>query len=201
MTAVRAPHRGDPRGMAGNRQPVMNSGPDRPRSSGGSPLRSCPVISSKTRLPRQWRARAPGRSPPRPNRGCGREGRASGRALPVRSAVAGPSCRPGLPAGGFRLGAWGSAGRGAAAERGREAQRSASAGATWAAWELGVARQRPDRCGNLCPKRRFFSGQAAHGPPLLGEAGSAPGPWRTCRPPSAWPPRRRPRRCRTGWRL
>ena len=62
-----------------------------------------------------------------------------------------------------------------------------------------IARKRPDRCGNFCPERRFFSGQAAHEPPLPWEAGSGPGPSRTCRLRSAWRLRRRPRMYRRGW--
>jgi len=67
-------------------------------------------------------------------------------------------------------------------------------------WIDRVAREWPDRRRDLGPQLRFLSGQAAHGRPFPGAAGSVPAPWPTFRPRSAALLRPRPRRCRSGWR-
>ena len=200
MATVSAPDRRDPRRMAGNRQPIMNGGPDPATSKGRFAFALMPRNQQQNAVSGcNGSLQCPIDRLPGPVQRMAVEVEHPVRFQPTSPYLAVPATvQRGLLK---RFEPLGLAGR-----RARRRYASAWRG-DWLRFgglrPLGIhwiARKRPDRCGNFCPERRFFSGQAAHGPPLPWVARSAPGPSQTCRLRFAWRLRRRPRMYRRGWR-
>ena len=189
VTAVRGPDRGDPRRMARSRQPVVNRGPNSPalhrrlaRARVAGDQQQDPLAGSDRPLQRPV-DRAPRRveavavKVERAVR-ARRRPRFSRRSQPPSSVA----CRSfGLCRRRLRRRGGGARPCGLAVRRRRDrADGDASAAS------IGLARQRPDGRGHPAPTARLRQRLSdAHAPPRPWAAGSAPGPWPTCRRRSA----------------
>ena len=195
MAPVRAPHRGDPRGMPRNRQPVVNRGPD--------------LAAPERRIAPSLMA---GNQQDQPVTGGNRLVKPAVDRVPGLVEVAavevdhkigrcGPRTKPPVPGGIQR-----SPGR----RRSRCWRRRWSDGRPGLPPRLigcdrfgfggqRLARKRPDRRCHSRPEFFLVSVERAHAPPRRGGAGSAPVRTPPCHRQFGEPPRPRPRRCRAGW--
>ena len=199
MAAVSTPYRGNPRGMARCRQPVMNGGPDSAAFQWRLALALMPCdeeqhpVSCSNRALQPMIDGLPGAIETvavEIDRSIGHDPSAFKSPIPIAVErrlvkIFAPNWRQ-FSWPWFRKPSPGPARHGRGRRGGRQINR--------------IARQRSDRRSHPGPQRGLVRGQVAHGPPSPSVAGPGPDLSPTSRRPSFVPPRPRPRRYRSGWR-